>query len=99
MPQSVYVGAAEITVADTQFLNGFQAGRFHDRTLFKGKPLTDQEMYNLIAQAVSDVQMSDRVNAGYITGFIRAMHELAPQEQRARVTVAMLETEEVSYAR
>ena len=50
-------------------------------------PITDLELYNFISQAIYDVHLRDRTNAGYIAGFISAMHEKKPQEQR--VTAAL----------
>ena len=92
MPESVVVGNAQITVADDGFLTGFYAGRFHYRSRCIGKPLTDLELYHFISQAIYDVRLTDRTNAGYVAGFISAMHEYAPQEQRGGVTLSMLES-------
>lgn len=71
-----YIGNATILVSDDTFVNGYQVGYLQYHVDYKGRVLTEQEIYDYIMRTCLDVQRSDRANTGRIVGWLGAMHEL-----------------------
>lgn len=75
MTEQHHIGNATIIVTDDDFVNGYQIGYLRYHVDYKGRDLTDRDIYSYIMRTCLDVQHSDRSNAGRIAGWVAAMHE------------------------
>lgn len=62
------IGNTTIIVSDDEFFNAYQAGYLYYHTDFKGRPLTELAVYEVMMQTTLSVYHSCRWNAGYLAG-------------------------------
>jgi hypothetical protein len=89
MLEQLQIRSTTIQVSDDNFANGYQAGYLRFTLDFRGKPLTDAEVYSFLAKQILDIYNPSLANAGYIAGFFAAMYECRPplKEQQARIAL------------
>jgi hypothetical protein len=84
----IKVGDTSVTVRNDEFGNGMQIGYLQFHTEYQGKPLSDSDIYGVIAQNIYSVRRTSTYNAGFVVGWIKGLLEADPQHHRVR---AMME--------
>lgn len=72
---SLLLGDTTILTEEDAFIQGYQQGYRHFRLTSWGKTLTDLDIYNLLAKNITDVLHPSRMNAGFVVGWVKALHE------------------------
>ncbi|GCF07815.1 hypothetical protein [Dictyobacter arantiisoli] len=75
----VCIGNAAVTTYDKQFFDGAKRGYSEYTQNYRGKILTERDIYLIIMQIV-DVKHSENYQAGIIAGWMAAMFETNPTE-------------------
>jgi len=73
MQMSLLINSTQITVKDDLFINAYQEGYLKYKRLFEGQPISDERIYDFIAQDVYFPVKHDVENAGYITGWFAGL--------------------------
>jgi hypothetical protein len=82
---SMRLGVTTILAKDDKFSQAYQAGYQRFLTGFKGMPLTDSRIYDVLARNINDVLHTDRENAGYVVGWLAALLETGKHDDRLPV--------------
>ncbi len=80
------VGETRVSVQNDQFAQGMQAGYMLFLTEQQGKPLSDAQIYELIAQSIYHVRTTTTYNAGFVVGWIKGLLETKPTTARSQVS-------------
>ncbi len=88
MSNAVVLGNTAIETTDqTSFADGFQSGYVHFNLTHRGKPLTEEQLFNFLAETILNPCQSPIYNAGQIVGWITSLLEEYPRPQGERVFV------------
>ncbi|MGB8343938.1 MAG: hypothetical protein WCD86_03585 [Ktedonobacteraceae bacterium] len=75
------IGNAEINVSDEQLGNGYTVGYLRYLLDYRGRSLTESEVYEFIMGRLQDVRETDRWNVGVVMGWIAAMQKTREQKK------------------
>jgi hypothetical protein len=88
MSQSVLLGNTVIETTDqTALTDGFQSGYAHFNIGYRGKPLTEEQLYDFLAETILNPHQSYAYNAGQVVGWITSLLEEHPRPQGEHVFV------------
>lgn len=86
----IKVGDTSVTVRNDEFGNGMQIGYLQFHTEYQGKPLSDSDIYGVIAQNIYSVRRPSTYNAGFVVGWIKGLLEVNPRQHVAQVVMQAL---------
>src|SRR5205814_6791544 len=66
-----------ITASDDDFFTGYQRGYLRFVTLYKGKTLTDDTIFQVVSTVLMEEAHTDRWNIGYVSGWYAALYNKA----------------------
>jgi hypothetical protein len=74
MGKRLVFGPTHVAVQDEELSKGYQEGHTLFTHRYHGTVLTEQAIYDLLANQVCSVQSSDRHRAGFVLGWCAAFH-------------------------
>lgn len=88
MSNAVVLGNTPIETTDhTSFADGFQSGYAHFNIGYRGKPLTEEQLFNFLTETILNPCQSPIYNAGQVVGWITSLLEAYPRPSGDHVFV------------
>ena len=83
----IKVGNTNVIVNNDDFANAMQAGYLLFHTEYQGKPLSDADIYGVIAQHIYAIRRPSTYNAGFVVGWIKGLLEGNPHHHAIRAVM------------
>jgi hypothetical protein len=88
MSNAVVLGNTTIETTDhTSFADGFQSGYAYFNLAHRGKLITEDQLYNFIAETIIDPTRTRAYCAGQVVGLVTSLLEQSPRPSGERVFV------------
>lgn len=75
MSQHIRLGKTQVVVESHDFVNGYQIGYAWFIDQYDGTVINEAHIYAMLASTITGVRHSSNYHAGYICGWIIALHE------------------------
>lgn len=87
---TIKLGETSVSIHSDEFANGIQTGYLEFHTTYHTKPLSDTDIYGVIAQHIYVIQRTSTYNAGFVVGWIKGLLEINPRQHAAQAIIQAL---------